>query len=108
MASHDVLLALDLVSANGYASAVEKVTLDLERARMEREDFRHGNGPFNQLTYDNEPDWCSTRDMVTFAKDDGLRLRHALKRIRDWYQAEPRAPKYRKYFVQRVVAAALE
>ena len=108
MASHDTMLALDLVSANGYTSAVEKVTLDLERARMEREDFRHGNGPFNQLTYDNEPDWCSTRDMMTFVKNERSDLVRVLKRVRDWYQAEPRAPKYRKYFVQRVVAAALE
>ena len=108
MASHDTMLALDLVSANGYASAVEKVTLDLERARMEREDFRHGNGPFNQLTYDNEPDWCSTRKILIFSKDENMRLRRAIKRVRDWYLQEPRVPKYRKGWIHGMAAAALE
>ena len=107
MASHDVLLALDMVSQNGYTSAIENVTRDLERARMEREDLRHVNGPFNSLMFDNEPDWCSTRGIFIFSKDEQHRLGRMPKRVRDWYVQEPRVPKYRKAYVHGVVTSAL-
>ena len=44
-AHNDTLMALDMVLQNGPLrdAAMEEVKLDLERARMEREDFRQGN-----------------------------------------------------------------
>ena len=43
MASSDTITALCQVIQHELPSAIESVTLDLERARMEREDFRQGN-----------------------------------------------------------------
>ena len=82
--------------------------LDLERARMEREDFRQGYGPFNGCFDNNEPDDCEVRGMFRVAVRTQHRLSGCLKRVRVIYSMEPRAPKVRKRYVWQMVAEALD
>ena len=44
-ASYDAMRALGTVLEHEMQCAMQDVLLDLECARMEREDFRQGNGP---------------------------------------------------------------
>ena len=108
MASYDTIQALDVVVKHGLPSAVEGVMLDLERARMEREDFRQGYGPFNGCINDNEPEDFEVRGMFRSAARKTLRLEQCLRRVRSYYNRDPRAAKYRKRYVSEMVAEALD
>ena len=108
MASYDTIQALDVVVKHGLPSAVEGVILDLERARMEREDFRQGYGPFNGTVNNNEPEDFDVRGMFRASARQHCRLERCLKRVRIIYNMEPRAPKYRKRYVSAMVDEALD
>ena len=82
--------------------------LDLERARMEREDFRMGYGPFNGTICDNEPEDFHVRGMFRVSAHQTVRLQRCLKRVRAIYNREPRAPKFRKHYVSAVIDEALD
>ena len=107
MASYDSLQALDLVVKHGLPSAMEAVVLDLERARMEREDFRQGYSPANGTFENNEPDDNHVRDMFAAAASHQQRLQFCLMRVRHIYNADPRAAKYRKRYVSRIIGEML-
>ena len=46
------------------ATAMDSVLLDLERARMEREDFRQGNSPCTALGPDFRDPNCTTKEAL--------------------------------------------
>ena len=76
--------------------------LDLERARMEREDFRQGYSPFNGTVDNNEPEDFHVRGMFRAAASNTQRLQYCLMRVRHLYNADPRAAKYRKRYVSQI------
>ena len=107
MASYDSLQALDLVVKRGLPSAMDAVMLDLERARMEREDFRQGYSPANGSFDNNEQDDSHVRDMFAAAASHQQRLMFCLVRVRHLYNADPRAAKYRKRYVSQIIGEVL-
>ena len=107
MASYDTIQALDVVVKHGLPSAMEAVMLDLERARMEREDFRQGYSPANGTFESNEPDDNAVRELFAAAASHQQRLMYCLARVRRLYQSEPRAPKYRKRYVSQIIGDLL-
>ena len=61
----------------------EKILLDLERARMEREDFRHGNAPATQTYKDGKWEWLSYRKWLQSIIDDANEANDALRNAND-------------------------
>ncbi len=96
MASHDTLQAVSLIVDPELPTAMDKVMLDLERARMEREDFRQGkanvSGYFPETANDNFSWTCQ----VIRNLDNEVNLERALMRVRRWVGDCPRMAKYRK------------
>ena len=106
MASTDTIKALCRVIEHEVPTAIDAVTLDLERARMEREDFRQGNAPIwilkhaiNNVSYNK-----LRRYMLEEVQD----LRTALMRVRFLIDSEPRMAKRRKLYVDRVIGNAID
>ena len=60
----------------------EKILLDLERARMEREDFRHGNAPATQTYKDGKWEWMSYIKLTNGIIDHHNEATDALMNIR--------------------------
>ena len=102
----DTIKALCSVIDHEVPSAIESVTLDLERARMEREDFRQGNAPIwilkhaiNNVSYNK-----LRRYMLEEVQD----LRTALMRVRILIDGEQRIAKRRKRYYDHVIGAAID
>ena len=106
MASADTITALCQVIQHELPSAIESVTLDLERARMEREDFRQGFAPIWKLEHaTSNVSWLKLR---RYLHDEIWELRAALMRVRVLVDSEPRMPKRRKLYVDRVIGRAID
>ena len=106
MASTDTIKALCRVIEHEVPTAIDQVTLDLERARMEREDFRQGNAPIwilqhavNNISYNK-----LRRYMLEEVHD----LRTTLGRIRILIDGEQRIAKRRKQYYDHVIGSAID
>ena len=106
MASADTITALCQVIQHELPSALESVTLDLERARMEREDFRQGNAPIwilkhaiNNISYNK-----LRRYMFEEVHD----LQTTLRRLRILIDGEERIAKRRKRYYDHIIARAID
>ena len=106
MASSDTITALCQVIQHELPSAIESVTLDLERARMEREDFRQGQAPIWILEHaTNNVSW---RKLRRYLHEEIHQLRTTLVRIRILIDGEERIAKRRKRYYDHVIGRAID
>ena len=106
MASSDTIKALCHVIEHEVPTAIDQVTLDLERARMEREDFRQGNAPIWILKHAlNNISYNKLRKYMLEEVSD---LRTTLGRIRILIDGEERIAKRRKKYYDHVIGAAID
>ena len=106
MASTDTIIALCRVIEHEVPTAIDQVTLDLERARMEREDFRQGNAPIWILKHAiNNVSYNKLRKYMLEEVHD---LRITLGRIRILIDSEQRIAKYRKRYYDQVIGRAID
>ena len=97
MASTDTIKALCQVIHHEVPSAIEGATLDLERARMELEDFQQGNAPIWILQYaTSNVSWLKLR---RYLHDEIFDLRATLMRVRFLVDGEERIAKRRKRYI---------
>ena len=106
MASTDTIQALCQVIQHEVPSAIEGATLDLERARMELEDFRQGNAPIwilkhalNNISYNK---------LRKYMFQEVYDLRTTLGRIRILIDGEQRIAKRRKRYYDHVIGSAVD
>ena len=106
MASTDTIKALCRVIEHEVPTAIDQVTLDLERARMEREDFRQGSAPIWILKHaTNNVSW---RKLRRYLHDEIWDLRTALGRIRILIDGEERIAKRRKRYYDHIIGRAID
>ena len=106
MASSDTITALCQVIQHELPSAIESVTLDLERARMEREDFRQGFAPVWILEHaTSNVSWLKLR---RYLHEEIEQLRTTLVRIRILIDGEERIAKRRKRYYDHVIGRAID
>ena len=106
MASSDTIKALCSVIEHEVPSAIDKVTLDLERARMEREDFRQGNAPIWILKHAlNNISYNKLRKYMFEEVHD---LQTTLRRLRILIDGEERIAKRRKLYYDHIIARAID
>ena len=106
MASTDTIKALCRVIEHEVPTAIDQVTLDLERARMEREDFRQGNAPIWILKHAlNNISYNKLRKYMLEEVSD---LRTTLGRIRILIDGEQRKAKRRKRYYDHVIGRAID
>ena len=106
MASADTIKALCSVIDHEVPSAIESVTLDLERARMEREDFRQGNAPIWILQH--AVNNISYNKLRKYMLEEVYDLRTTLGRIRFLINGEERMAKRRKRYYDHVIGRAID
>ena len=87
-------------------SAIESVTLDLERARMEREDFRQGNAPIWILKH--AVNNISYNKLRKYMFEEVHDLQTTLRRIRILIDGEERIAKRRKRYYDHVIGRAID
>ena len=106
MASTDTIKALCRVIEHEVPSAIEGVTLDLERARMEREDFRQGNAPIWILKH--AVNNISYNKLKKYMLAEVHELRTTLGRVRILIDGEERIAKRRKKYYDHVIGSAID
>ena len=106
MASAETIKALCQVIQHEVPSAIECVTLDLERARMEREDFRQGNAPIWILKH--AVNNISYNKLKKIMLAEVHELRTTLVRVRMLIDGEERIAKRRKRYYNHVIGSAID
>ena len=106
MASAETIKALCQVIQHEVPSAIEGVTLDLERARMEREDFRQGNAPIWILKH--AVNNISYNKLKKYMLAEVHELRTTLVRVRMLIDGEERIAKRRKRYYNHVIGSAID
>ena len=106
MASSDTITALCQVIQHELPSAIESVTLDLERARMEREDFRQGNAPIWILKH--AVNNISYNKLRRYMLEEVHVLRTTLGRIRILIDGEERIAKRRERYYDHAIGSAID
>ena len=101
----DTIKALCQVIQHEVSPAIEAVTLDLERARMEREDFRQGNAPLFIQPPENNVSHNKVRKWLISEIED---LRITLRRVQMVVDNIPRLAKRRKRVIDDLIANALD
>ena len=102
----DTIQALCQVIHHEVPSALEAVTLDLERARMGREYFRQGQAPIWILEHaTNNVSWLKLR---RYLHDEIWDLRTTLVRVRVLIDGEQRIAKRRKRYYDHVIGRAID
>ena len=101
----DTIKALCQVIQHEVSPAIEAVTLDLERARMEREDFRQGNAPL----FKQSPEQNVTHNKVRYWLVSEIEdLRITLRRVQMVVDHIPGLAKRRKRVIDDLIANVLD
>ena len=98
--------ALCQVIEHELPSALESVTLDLERARMEREDFRQGNAPIWIL--EHAINNISYNKLRRYMFEEVHDLQTTLRRLRILIDGEERIAKRRKLYYDHIIGRAID
>ena len=106
MASVGVIKTLCQVVQHETPSAIEGVTLDLERARMEREDFRQGNAPIWIQEPQNNVSYNKLHSFLPSLAIEDLRI--TLRRVQMVVDHIPGLAKRRKRVIDDLISNALD